>query len=82
MSDAIDREFMIRLWAYREKDAWFDFCDNHPELEDVCSNVLSCIQDVTSDPYLRSGIQIEAKLLRVAFMLGLTDVDVRKLTEQ
>jgi hypothetical protein len=65
-------------WGYAEKDAWHAFCDERPGLSvkiETFVNSAYFVDEKSSDPVLSSGVQIEGKYLRVAELLGFTDVD-------
>lgn len=71
------KEFQIKLWAYREKDAWFNFRDAaDPELITAIERLVDFFHGgETTDRILKSGIQYQAKCLRIASQLGLVDFD-------
>ena len=71
------KEFQIKLWAYREKDAWFDFCNAaDPKLVEAIRGLVNhCHGGPSTDRVLSSRIQIQAKCLRIASQLGFVDFD-------
>lgn len=70
-------------WSYVEKEAWWSYEEANPAIaKKIMSLVASPVGNsadgrshVSSDPILRSGLQIEGKALRIAWLLGLVEYD-------